>query len=234
MNNNIFVLVINFLIGAIGLFVFIRNKKIDSASMLTRKYFSYLLIVSCILACIRFSGIYLPIIFSIIVIAGAYEIIKISKKNNTVLILSLLIFITEGCFFVNFGFAKWEVIAWVYTLVVTFDGYCQICGQMFGKNLLLAKISPRKTWEGFIGGIILTFISSFFLQKVLPHYYLMVLLVVVSSLTGDLLASSLKRRVCVKDFSNLIPGHGGIMDRFDSFIFCGCLFGLINIIYAIQ
>jgi phosphatidate cytidylyltransferase len=232
MSSNVIVLLINFMIGAIGLFVFIRKKKIDSASLLTKKYFSYLVIVSCILACIRFSGIYLPIIFFIIAAGGAYEIIKISNKEKTVLILSLLIFIIEGFFFVRFGFMKWEIVAWVYTLVVIFDGYCQICGQLFGKKLLLPTISPRKTWEGLIGGTLLTFISAFFLQKVLPHYYFMVMLVVVASLAGDLLASFLKRRVHVKEFSNLIPGHGGIMDRFDSFIFCGCLFGIINIIYA--
>jgi phosphatidate cytidylyltransferase len=232
MSDNIIVLVLNFLIGAIGLFVFIRKKKIDSASLLTKKYFSYLLIVSVLLTCIRFSGIYLSWIFSLIVIAGAYEIIKISKKDKTVLTLSLLIFITEGYFFVSFGFEKWEIVAWVYTLVVIFDGYCQICGQLFGKHLLFPKISPRKTWEGLISGVILTYISAFFLKNVLPHYYFMVLLVVITSLAGDLLASFLKRRVHVKEFSNLIPGHGGIMDRFDSFIFCGCLFGIINMIYA--
>jgi len=228
-SHNIIVLLINFLIGAIGLFVFISKKKIDSASQMKKKYFSYLFIVFFILACIRFSGEYLPMIFGIIVLMGFYEIFKITKSNRIILILSLLVFLAEGFFFIKFSFVKWEVIAWAYTLVVTFDGYCQICGQLFGKNRMIPKISPRKTWEGFFGGIILTFVSAFFLQKVLPHYYLMVWLVIITSLAGDLLASFLKRLVKAKDFSNLIPGHGGILDRFDSFIFCGCVMGIISV-----
>jgi len=232
MSNNIIVLLINFLIGAIGLFVFISKKKIDSASQMKKKYFFYLFIVIFILTCIRFLGIYLPVIFCLIVLIGVYEIFNIAKNDILILILSLLIFLAEGFFFIKFSLVKWEIVAWMYTLVVTFDGYCQICGQLFGKNLMIPKISPRKTWEGLFGGIILTFVSAFFLQKVLPHYYIMVLLVIITSLTGDLLASLLKRLVKAKDFNNLIPGHGGILDRFDSFIFSGCVFGILNIFYA--
>ncbi len=234
MVNIIIVLAINFLIGAIGLFVFIRKKNIDTRSQRTSKYFSYLIIVSSLLACIRYSGAYLAIIFGIIILFGAYEIYRITKSNKSILILSLLLFLIEGLFFIKFSFIRWEIVAWVYTLVVTFDGYCQICGQLFGKNLMIPKVSPRKTWAGLVGGIILTYISSFFLQRVLPHYYLMVLLVVLAALTGDLLASYLKRLVNEKEFSVLIPGHGGIMDRFDSFILSGCLFEILNIIFVFQ
>jgi phosphatidate cytidylyltransferase len=232
MINIIIVLVINFLIGAIGLFVFIRKKNMDSKSQRNKKYFSYLILVSLLLACIRYSGIYLAFIFGIIVLIGAYEIVRIAKSNKTILILSLLLFFTEGFFFVKFATVRWEIVAWAYTLVVTFDGYCQICGQLFGKKLMVPKISPRKTWEGLFGGIILTYISAFFLQRVLPQYYLMVLLVIVAALSGDLLASYLKRLLKEKEYSDLIPGHGGIMDRFDSFILCGCLFEILNIIFV--
>jgi len=232
MINIIIVLVINFLIGAIGLFVFIRKKNMDSKSQRNKKYFSYLILVSLLLACIRYSGIYLAFIFGIIVLIGAYEIVRIAKSNKTILILSLLLFFTEGFFFVKFATVRWEIVAWAYTLVVTFDGYCQICGQLFGKKLMVPKISPRKTWEGLFGGIILTYISAFFLQRVLPQYYLMVLLIIVAALSGDLLASYLKRLLKEKEYSDLIPGHGGIMDRFDSFILCGCLFEILNIIFV--
>jgi phosphatidate cytidylyltransferase len=232
MINIIIVLVINFLIGAIGLFVFIRKKNMDSKSQRNKKYFSYLILVSLLLACISYSGIYLAFIFGIIVLIGAYEIVRIAKSNKTVLILSLMLFFAEGFFFVKFATVRWEIVAWAYTLVVTFDGYCQICGQLFGKKLMIPKISPRKTWEGLFGGIILTYISAFFLQRVLPQYYLMVLLVIVAALSGDLLASYLKRLLKEKEYSDLIPGHGGIMDRFDSFILCGCLFEILNIIFV--
>jgi phosphatidate cytidylyltransferase len=199
-----------------------------------KKYFSYLIIVFLLLTLIRYSGLYLPLIFGIIVLTGAYEIFRIAKTHKSILILSLIFFLVEGFFFVKFATVKWEIVAWVYILVATFDGYCQICGQLFGKTLMVPKISPRKTWEGLIGGIVLTYISAYFLQRILPQYYLMVLLVIVTALSGDLLASYLKRLVKEKEYGNLIPGHGGIMDRFDSFILCGCLFEILNIIFEFQ
>jgi phosphatidate cytidylyltransferase len=234
MFNNIIVLLVNFLIGAIGLFVFIRKKKIESTSYLIKKYFSYLFIVIILLVGIRFLGKYLPILFSIIILSGIYEIIKVSKHKKLVLVISILFFLLIGNFFILFGSNKWEIVAWVYTLVVIFDGYSQICGQLFGKHLMIPKISPRKTWEGFVGGILLTYISAYFLKGVIPYYYIMIFIVIISSMIGDLLASYLKRLSDVKDFSKLIPGHGGILDRFDSFIFSGCIIGLIHILYQIS
>lgn len=107
-------------------------------------------------------------------------------------------------------------------------------GRFLGKHKLSPKISPKKTIEGLIGGVItniaLIDLVAFLFVKIGSNYgvaveidYLMlsILAVVIAfaSVAGDLIASVIKRQIGIKDYGNLIPGHGGIMDRFDSILF---------------
>lgn len=101
-------------------------------------------------------------------------------------------------------------------------------GKFFGKHKLSPKVSPKKTIEGSIGGLLgATIFSGIFgivVQRyvnIMPiyNYFLMGTLCGLFGQLGDLVASSIKRHVQIKDYSNLIPGHGGILDRFDSIIF---------------
>ena len=101
-------------------------------------------------------------------------------------------------------------------------------GKFFGKHKLSPRVSPKKTIEGSIGGLlgatIFTGIFGVLVQKyvyIMPvyNYFLIGALCGLFGQLGDLVASSIKRYVQIKDYSNLIPGHGGILDRFDSIIF---------------
>lgn len=127
-----------------------------------------------------------------------------------------------GSFFVLLGLA----IAWMS------DTGAYFCGKFFGKNKLCPEVSPKKTIEGFIGGIITCIISMIiiafifnnfiFPQKHQINYVLIVILGLIGSpisALGDLCFSVIKRKCGVKDFGTLMPGHGGILDRFDSVIF---------------
>ncbi|WP_443712356.1 phosphatidate cytidylyltransferase, partial [Ruminococcus bicirculans (ex Wegman et al. 2014)] len=107
------------------------------------------------------------------------------------------------------------------------DSGAYFAGTFFGKTKLCPEISPKKTVEGLIGGVIsngiLMLIISLFYQFVLkgePIHYLGVLiagmLAALIGLVGDLTASVIKRQTGIKDYGNIMPGHGGIMDRFDS------------------
>lgn len=108
------------------------------------------------------------------------------------------------------------------------DSFAYIVGSRIGKHKMVPKISPKKSWEGFVGGIL----GSVLIWLILwvTHFYKLSLLyallcgVVVSILgvIGDLIESRIKRGVGVKDSGNLIPGHGGMLDRSDSLI-CGCI-----------
>lgn len=101
-------------------------------------------------------------------------------------------------------------------------------GKFFGKHKLIPKVSPNKTIEGSIGGLISSAIACFlfglffntYSSSIQPLHFLIIGLICgVFCQFGDLIASSIKRYIGVKDFSNLIPGHGGILDRFDSILF---------------
>ena len=98
-------------------------------------------------------------------------------------------------------------------------------GSSTGKRKLFPSISPGKTWEGFWGGGLLTVLFSyafFSYYKVfdVPSWAIIAILVWLTGSLGDLVESKIKRHLKVKDSSNIMPGHGGFLDRFDAFIFC--------------
>ena len=112
----------------------------------------------------------------------------------------------------------------LFILIWTCDSMAYFGGRMYGKNKL-SSISPNKTWEGSFTGFIFTVIISVVLYYVFPTDITLSNFIVIGVITGifsqigDLFESMLKRYCGVKDSSNLIPGHGGILDRFDSLIF---------------
>jgi phosphatidate cytidylyltransferase len=104
-----------------------------------------------------------------------------------------------------------------------------IWGKLFGKNKIIPKVSPNKTWEGFLGAVITITICSGFAAPVLtPLTFELGLIfgfiISISGFFGDVVISSVKRDLEIKDSGNLIPGHGGILDRIDSLIYTAPLF----------
>lgn len=114
----------------------------------------------------------------------------------------------------------------IFVVVITElnDVFQYLTGKIFGKKKIAPKISPNKTIEGFLGGVILSAILSTFLGLfLLPRHNLFINFILGSSIAvlgfwGDLMMSYIKRKSKVKDTGNLIPGHGGLLDRLDSLI----------------
>nr|MCO4824970.1 phosphatidate cytidylyltransferase [Amylibacter sp.] len=103
-------------------------------------------------------------------------------------------------------------------------------GKMIGGPKILPAISPKKTWSGTLGGWALAGVVGFIaVQMGLGGYGLIVLsvLMAIAAQIGDLLESLMKRKAGVKDSSNLIPGHGGLLDRFDGMMGAGVALGLV-------
>ena len=117
-------------------------------------------------------------------------------------------------------------------IVITFDIFSYFVGSLYGKRKFLGYISPNKTIEGLIGGIFFTILISIFysyLFQINFSYILAVfiLLIIFSSFLGDIIESIFKRANNIKNSSNLLLGHGGFFDRFDSFVLSLVSFSLL-------
>jgi phosphatidate cytidylyltransferase len=107
-----------------------------------------------------------------------------------------------------------------FFIMWTADTGAYLSGRFFGKHKLFERISPKKTWEGFIGGIILSvgvaFLNGYFYTQLKTEQWIVVALITsIFGTLGDLVESMFKRSIDVKDSGSLLPGHGGILDRFD-------------------
>lgn len=110
-------------------------------------------------------------------------------------------------------------------LVWTNDTGAYLFGKKFGRNKLFSRISPNKTWEGTLGGAVFALLMAWGLSVAwndfsLAQWLVLGLVAAIGSNMGDLVESMLKRSVGVKDSGSIMPGHGGILDRFDAFVFC--------------
>lgn len=135
-----------------------------------------------------------------------------------------------------------KAFLFVYTIVLLTDSFAYLFGKAYGKNKLCPDISPNKTKEGalagLIGGAIFGVIGAYVYQIVPNFDNALIIIPIVFGISliiscmvqmGDLVESKFKRTYEVKDFGNLLPGHGGILDRFDSLLYSGTMFYIIII-----
>ncbi len=121
------------------------------------------------------------------------------------------------------------LLFYILVLTVSNDFMQYFSGKMFGKHKIIPNVSPNKTWEGFLGGIIGTTILSVFMAHYLTPFTIIQsafagVVLAIAGFFGDVTMSAIKRDLGVKDTSSLIPGHGGILDRLDSLLFTAPLF----------
>lgn len=130
-------------------------------------------------------------------------------------------------FFMGLGFVTEGYNAYVplgfLILLWTNDTGAYLAGKSIGRHKLFERISPNKTWEGFIGGVLLAVIASSILSDYFGiltvwNWITMALIIGTFGTLGDLVESMLKRNVGVKDSGNILPGHGGLLDRFDGLL----------------
>ena len=152
------------------------------------------------------------------------------------------LFLFGAIFFLGLGF-KYLINVRIYDLnyliflcllTIFTDTFAYITGSLIGKHKLAPTVSPKKTWEGFVGGLVFgTFISTMFYYAAFEYtgnIFLLILVVALLSTIGqlgDLVFSSTKRYYKIKDFGNIMPGHGGVLDRLDSIIFVVLAFSFI-------
>jgi len=148
------------------------------------------------------------------------------------IVIPLSMILHIHCYYPNKG------SLWIFFLLVVIfasDTGAFYFGKLFGKNKLYAAMSPGKTWEGAIGGVVSSLIAALCFLYLLPQYQISPgMLVLVAALStagqiGDLVESMLKRNHGIKDSGNILPGHGGILDRIDGLLFAiPILFAYLN------
>ena len=170
---------------------------------------------------------WLGILAALIVILGlyvftfpAYNVDQIIKLVFGVLYVSVML----SCVYLIRVMNSGQYLVWLIFLAAWGSDTCAYCaGMLFGKHKMTPVLSPKKTIEGAVGGlagaVILGMLYGMFTTGQAVEYMLICLAGAAVSMIGDLAASAIKRQTGIKDFGTLIPGHGGVLDRFDSVIF---------------
>lgn len=173
--------------------------------------------------------VFIPLIFFIFI----FEIYKNDKKpfsNIAFTILGVIYVAVPFSLFNYFTFSgenindvvyNSNILLGVFVLLWIYDSGCYIFGVSFGRNRLFERISPKKSWEGLIGGSVITIFSGIMLTNYLPvlertDWIIISIIIIIAGTYGDLTESLFKRSISIKDSGKILPGHGGILDRFDS------------------
>ena len=162
---------------------------------------------------------------------------KIKKKNSVGLNLYLIVAVISFFLFIFLlitgDLAKYKLLGAI-VIIWLFDTFSYLGGKIIGGKKLMPKISPGKTISGAVTGVILTFFFiELFLYTFQENYNSAIsftFIIVTLSFVGDTVVSLLKRSVLIKDTGSIMPGHGGLLDRFDSFISVFFALGIANLL----
>ena len=219
-----------FSIGGAGLYWASLKSEPDVRLERRTKFIMYFCVVHVVLLSAFLGSRALVGLFALLVLFGAFELYRVLHLVNGTRVF-FRVGTSVGYFLLASGLLLFllrstkEVAIFVYLVVATFDGFSQVIGNMCGTHPLVPLISPGKTIEGSLGGMLFAALMAGSLHALVSVTTLRALeagaWIVVTGFFGDLLASWVKRACGVKDFGRSFPGHGGVLDRFDSFLLAG-------------
>ncbi|GAA5346245.1 phosphatidate cytidylyltransferase [Planifilum fimeticola] len=172
-----------------------------------------------------------------------FFLLMVISRNRTDIFRTAYLF--SGALYIGFGFSymiqmRWMTDGLLWSLFVlgviwAGDTGAYFVGRKFGKRKLCPEISPNKTVEGSAGGLILSVIAGLSIASAIPALdwqssLVLALLIAVAGQLGDLVESAIKRTTGVKDSGGLLPGHGGVLDRFDSLLFALLVIHLFRVV----
>lgn len=166
-----------------------------------------------------------------IVVGGAVEVFKVAPapcRRSAAGLAAVLFALALGHLLASS--LAWQArFVFVVMVTATTDSFAQLCGRLLGRRRLCPRLSPGKTVAGLCSGLGMAVVVSLLLGFLIPEAHglrlaLLGLSTALGAVGGDLLFSAIKRRLGVKDFSALLPGHGGVLDRFDSLLLSSPVF----------
>jgi phosphatidate cytidylyltransferase len=165
----------------------------------------------------------------VVSLVGALFLGMFHTTRSSIVMLGI-VYIFSGLYFLGRAYQVGgkSAVYFIFFCIWITDTAAFFTGKIFGGKKLAPKISPGKTWSGFIGGVACTVLVAPLVFKLSRWQVWMPLTAAISSHLGDLLESAAKRYFSVKDMGTLIPGHGGVADRFDSLLLVSALFGLLS------
>ena len=223
-----------FFLGAMAFFFINRKKSGKESRQNWLKYSTYFLIIHVVFFSIVIHADWFRVLGLLIILVGWLELIHVNKQSGrgpTVFyFVSLFLYLVFSLGFFNFGKLPKETILFTFLVLSIFDAFSQLSGQLLGRHQLFPRVSPAKTLEGLVGGLLFAMGSAVLLRSItgksVEETLLMAGGIVAFSFAGDFLASMYKRNYGVKDFSRLLPGQGGFLDRFDSLVAGGSFMAL--------
>ena len=199
---------------------------------------SVIIFVPLVILPLIYNNYFSLIVFLFITSIIRLEINEMKNKNRSYLIFNLYLALTVLSFFLFLFLLITEIVSLLFILATIatiwlFDTFSYIGGKIIGGAKLMPKISSGKTLSGLITGVFVTVLLIQLLIHYLeiefkfPIYY--TLFIIALSFIGDTVVSMLKRYASIKDSGKIMPGHGGLLDRFDSFIIVFLIFGLSSL-----
>lgn len=195
----------------------------------------YLPIVYCGVMSSDFSSLnylYLILLFIYFFLPSLFYSKEDYKLKDGFYLLSLLLFIAVGFSSLIYARESSSIFIYLISIPIISDTFAMLTGMLIGKHKLCPSLSPKKTIEGSVGGFIVSTIVALILYTNLVGSISLTIVLVTMCLSifsqiGDLIFSKIKRENDIKDYSNLIPGHGGALDRLDSILFVSVIYFIL-------
>jgi len=232
-----------FLFGAI-LMMLIHRYRPDNATSVRGDWLKYAVfagIVTGVIAVAALGRIWTAVLLASLALYGSLELgrhLRLSRlQRMLIIVLCTALIALLLAHLLMLQSSSWpDRFVFGFVIVAVTDSYSQLWGRLLGRHRFCPTLSPHKTWEGLGGGLVTATVCAWLMGFLFPnttvsHLIAAGTLIAMAAGAGDLGFSAVKRFLRIKDFSNLLPGHGGVLDRFDSLVIAApCIYWIDRLV----